>query len=156
MESVPETHSVHILLCGHSVGHILAVEKRFNPRHIDLLTTSELLQNANDLLSSMGKSSHYVTEIPAFTSSSITTSISLIIERYKDLKLVYPKEKFYFGITGGTNTMAVSVAYAALILGVDMHYVLEIRENDPKDQIIFFHPSQILNELKVRIRPGVE
>lgn len=149
---ISDPGSVHILLCGHSFGHIMTVTRDFKPKHLEILTSEELLENANELIHLLKDISSSITVIPAFSSSSIQDSISRILLKYKDLRSLFPKDKIYFGITGGTNTMAVSVAYAALIAGVEMHYVLKpLGSAGSNEEIIFFRPKQIFEQLNENI-----
>ena len=139
-----ESPSVHILLCGQSTGHIYEVIREFYPNHVELLTTEELLQSTTELATELNEISNSVTVIPAFTSSSICESISIILQKYYELRNRYPLAKFYFGITGGTNTMVTSVAYAALIVDVELHYIIKLSEPEGLlDRFIFFKPGEI-------------
>ena len=125
--------SVHLLLCGHSTDHLKKIIEAYNPIHMDFFTSAELRQHLEEFIKSIQDfSGTFHTEcIPAFTEDSIMVGSSIIMSRYLFLKKLFPSRSFYFGITGGTNTMAVEMAIAALTFSEKIHYVIKGNGQDP-------------------------
>ena len=121
-----EKESVHLLLCGHSTDHLKRVIEVYNPIHMDFFTSEELRPHLEAFLKSIQDFSgtFHIEDIPAFTEDSIREGSSTIMSRYLILKKLFPSRSFYFGITGGTNTMAVEMALAALASSEKIHYVI--------------------------------
>ena len=142
--------SVQFLLAGNATGHILKVIEVFNPGHIEIFTSPQLRSSVNDFIMSLTKykGTHHVQSIPSFTESSILSGISIISDRYKVVKANYPDRKIYFGITGGTNTMAVTMAITALLFGEKMHYVVkDLNDEDDFGKLTMFDSEAICNSL---------
>ena len=154
METTKEVNgSVHLLLCGHSTDHLIRVIEAYNPAHIDFFTSLNLRSHLEEFIETLGNYSgtYHIEDIPAFTDDSIRVGSYTIISRYLILKKLFPSRSFYFGITGGTNTMAVEMALAALTAGEAMHYVTYGTGQEPKqDRIITFN----ILELRERIFNG--
>ena len=127
--------SVHLLLAGHSLGHLIKVIQYYKPVHIDLFTSQDLFPSVREFIETYIQytGSYNIQCIPAFTIDSLTTGVSIISKRYNSLKSLYPECKILFGITGGTNTMAIEMALSALLAGETMHYV--IQNSDDKEDL---------------------
>ena len=141
-----ERGSVHLLLCGHSTDHLKRVIEAYNPIHIDFFTSVELRPHLEAFLKSIQDFSgtFHIEDIPAFTEDSIRAGSSIIMSRYLILKKLFPSRSFYFGITGGTNTMAVEIALAAMTYGEKIHYVIYGNERKPEeDRIITFDTVEL-------------
>lgn len=143
--------SIHFLLAGHSTGHILKVIEVFRPAHLDLFTSVELQPSVSEFMSTNEQfyGTYNIETIPSFTENSLISGISIILGRYNVVKTKFPLKKIYFGITGGTNTMAVEIAITALFSGESMHYVVK-NANDEGDlgKIIMFDTEELSNFLK--------
>ena len=138
--------SVHLLLCGHSTDHLLRIIEAYNPIHMDFFTSVELHPHLEAFLKSIQDFSgtFHIEDIPAFTEDSIRAGSSIIMSRYLILKKLFPSRSFYFGITGGTNTMAVEIALAAMTYGEKIHYVIYGNERKPEeDRIITFDTVEL-------------
>lgn len=139
-----ETDSVHILLCGHSTGHIAVVVEELKPIHVELLTSEELFQGARELLQNLEVNSKSVTCIPAFTEAALNEGICEIVTRYKLLQAEFPGKEIYFGITGGTNVMVLEAAMSALAVGAIMHYVLRRQPSESgENQVLLFDAKKV-------------
>ena len=146
--------SIHLLLAGHSTGHILKVIEEFRPDHIELFTSMQLEPTVNDLMSSIHEfqGTYHIENIPSFTEDSLISGISIISGRYKILKSMFPFKKIYFGITGGTNTMAVEIAITALFSMESMHYVVkDVDDDNDAGKIIMFDTEKLNNFLKTKL-----
>ncbi len=124
--AILEMHeSVHLLLCGHSTDHLKRIIETYSPIHVDFFTSAELRPHIEAFLKSTKTFSgtFHIEDIPAFTEDSIRVGSNLILSRYAILKKIFPSSLFYFGITGGTNTMAVEMALAAVTSTEKLHYV---------------------------------
>lgn len=143
--------SIHLLLAGHSTGHILKVIEAFRPSHLDLFTSVELQTSVSEFMSSTEQfhGTYHIETIPSFTENSLISGISIILGRYNVVKTKFPLKRIYFGITGGTNTMAVEIAISALFSGESMHYVVK-NANDEGDlgKIIMFDMEELSIFLK--------
>lgn len=143
-----EKGSVHPLLCGHSTKHLLRVIEAYRPIHIEFFTSLELRPHMEAFLKSIQDlpGTFHIEDIPAFTEDSIKKGLNTIISRYIILRKIFPSETFYFGITGGTNTMAVEITLAALTAGEKIHYVVHGDEQaGMKDRIITFNTLELRN-----------
>lgn len=143
--------SVHLLLVGQSKGHISRVIEIFEPIHLDLFTSAEMLDQVTEFVSSMNsyKGSYHISIIPSFTEYSLFSGISIIYSRYKILKLNFPGIRIYFGITGGTNTMAVEMALSAVMVKEPMHYMVKTQDRkDTKDDVILFDGEELNRMIK--------
>ena len=143
-----ENGSVHLLLCGHSTEHLLRVIEAYQPIHMEFYTSPELRPHIEAFLKSVQDlpGTFHIEDIPAFTEDSIKIGSSTIISRYLILKRLFPSRTFYFGITGGTNTMAVEMALAALTTGEKIHYVVYGDERTGmRDRIITFNTLELRN-----------
>lgn len=149
METTKEVNgSVHLLLCGHSTDHLIRVIEAYNPAHIDFFTSLNLRSHLEEFIETLGNYSgtYHIEDIPAFTDDSIRVGSYTIISRYLILKKLFPSRSFYFGITGGTNTMAVEMALAALTAGEQIHYVIYGNEQaTDADRIITFNTQELRN-----------
>jgi hypothetical protein len=141
--------SVHLLLVGQSKGHISKVLEIFEPTHIDLFTTTELFLQVSEFITSMNSyhGTHHVCVIPSFRENSIYSGISIIYSRYKNLKSRFPGMRIYFGITGGTNTMAVEMALTAVMTEESIHYVVKDSDNDNAGENIILFNTEELNKI---------
>ncbi len=141
--------SVHLLLVGQSKGHISKLIEIFEPVHIDMFTSSDLFIDVSKFIKSIDtyKGTYHVSVIPAFTENSIFSGISIIYSRYKSLKLRFPVNRIYFGITGGTNTMAVEMALTAVMTEEHMHYVVKDQSNENAVENIILFNTEELNEI---------
>ena len=145
-----ERGSVHLLLCGHSTDHLLRIIEAYSPIHMDFFTSVELHPHLDAFLKSIQDFSgtFHIEDIPAFTEDSIRVGSSTIMSRYLLLKKLFPSRSFYFGITGGTNTMAVEMALAALTSGEKIHYVIYGNERAQEgDGIIIFDTLELRNTI---------
>jgi len=139
-----EKGSVHLLLCGHSTAHVKEVVEKTSPVHIELLTSKEVFDSANDLLKELNLGSKSITVIPAFTNYALRDGIRAIIARFLSLKQTFPDRRVYFGVTGGTNLMVVEAALSSLTVGADMHYILkEGCSEDNEGKVLVFNPYEI-------------
>lgn len=140
--------SVHLLLCGHSTDHLIRVIDAYHPAHLDFFTSAELRPYLESFLETLRvfTGTFHIEDIPSFTENSIRMGTNTIMARYRFLKNLFPSSLFYFGITGGTNTMAVEMALAALTAGDEMHYVIYGTEHEQKkDKIITFNTLELRN-----------
>ncbi len=143
-----ENGSVHLLLSGHSTEHLLRVIEAYHPIHMEFYTSLELRPHLEAFLKSIQDlpGTFHIEDIPAFTEESIKIGLSTIISRYLILRKLFPSSSFYFGITGGTNTMAVEMALAAILAGEKIHYVVYGEEPAKKgDRIITFNTLELRN-----------
>ena len=146
-----EDGSVHLLLCGLSTDHLLRVIKEYKPIHMDVFTSLELRQHIETFLKSIQDFSgtFHIEDIPAFTKDSLIVGSSKIMARYLILKKRFRWKSFYFGITGGTNTMAAEMTLAAIISCEKIHYVLHGNEQETEEnQIIVFDTIELRNMIK--------
>ena len=143
--------SVHLLLVGQSKGHISRVIEIFEPIHLDLFTSAEMLDQVTEFISSTNsfKGTYHISVIPSFTEYSLFSGISIIYSRYTSLKSSFPGIRIYFGITGGTNTMAVEMALSAVMVKEPMHYMVKAQgSKDTTDDVILFDSEELNRMIK--------
>lgn len=153
------TGSVQFLLAGHSTGHILKVIEEFHPEHIELFTSSQLQSSVSEFIMSLStyNGTHHVQCIPSFKEDSIMSGVSIISVRYQFVKSIFPFKKVYFGITGGTNTMAVEMAMSALLFRECMHYVVKDLNNENDfGKVMIFDTEALYNFLDTAFSRGVK
>ncbi|MGP6238999.1 hypothetical protein ACNF40_01100 [Cuniculiplasma sp. SKW4] len=153
-------NSVHLLLVGHSTGHILKVIEKFNPIHMELFTSVELKDEVAEFVITMSdfEGTYNIQLIPSFTKESLITGIYIISCRYSELKRKFPGAKIYFGITGGTNPMAVEMAIAAIFSEESIHYVVKGKYSVKEQNEIFIYDTAELKKFITNgnVRGGVE
>lgn len=132
------TGAVHFVICGSSTEHIRRIIRDYDPVHLELFTTIEMLEIAKNFLDSeSGGIPWHINVVHAFDSNAIEDMISVVSQRYDSIILQYPWKRVYFGITGGTNTMAVAMAFAAFEKQVDIHYFLKsLKDNEDSDPLV--------------------
>ena len=143
--------SVQLLLVGHSTEHILKVMQEFYPIHVDLFTSLELESEVIEFMMSLVdyNGTYLIQVIPSFTEESLITGISVISSRYYELKKKFPREKIYFGVTGGTNPMAVEMAIAAIISEESMHYVIKgVDTEEDHNKVIIYDTGGLREFIK--------
>jgi len=121
---------MHMLLLGMSHDHILVEIKATGLRHAVFFTSENLMEDAKDFAMKLGNEGIYVHEIVSVdpfeseSSETMTTEIQTTIHKYSN------EYKVVCGLTGGTNLMAISMALAALKIGIPCHYSIE-RHDSP-------------------------
>lgn len=145
--------SIQLLLVGHSTGHIMKVVEELNPIHLDLFTSLELKAEVTAFMNSMTDydGTYNIQRIPTFTKESLIDGILIISSRYSELKKKFPEEKIYFGITGGTNPMAVEMALAAILSEESIHYVIKGSDSEEDQNKLIIYDTA---ELKKFIQNG--
>ncbi len=143
--------SVHLLLVGQSKGHIIKILEMFEPIHIELFTSSELLQDVSEFVGSISsyEGTYHISVIPSFTENSVFSGISIIYSRYKIIKSRFPRIKIYFGITGGTNTMAVEMGLTAVMTEEPIHYVVrDLSRQNASENVMLFNTEELRKIIK--------
>jgi 3-dehydroquinate synthetase len=123
-------NSYHFLIVGNSHEHIFKVIDYFHPSKIFLISSHELRESI-ELLQKQLNEMNVLVEciwVNPFQKNAIMEITSEIIEKSRQIKQTQPNSEIYIGFTGGTNLMAISAGYSALLLGVKGHYLIKGEE----------------------------
>lgn len=114
---------VHLLLVGHSTGHVDAVAEN-GARNVIMFTTEDCMGEARLLTSKLGTRGINVIDVrklDPFSADSVSEMAKTITETCDQASKagLVP----VIGLTGGTNLMVAAMCLVALRKGLKCHYV---------------------------------
>ncbi len=116
-----------ILLVGNSHGHIYKIIDKFKPIKIDLICSETLENTIFPLIEEIRKGGitccyHLVNP---FHTNALNNICKMMISVGTRIIEKDPDQELYFGLTGGTNLMAIGAGISARNLKCKAHYVIK-------------------------------
>jgi predicted CDP-diglyceride synthetase/phosphatidate cytidylyltransferase len=123
--------TIHFLLMGNSKEHILHAIDHYSIQKMVLVTSDTLYDENVPFIMDIQKRGIDVLDVMIvnpFSNDCMETMIQEILGRYEAISNT-SQTPVIFGLTGGTNLMAIAMSFVALLKNLRCHYIVKNQVN---------------------------
>ena len=123
--------TIHFLLMGNSKEHILHAIDHYSIQKMVLVTSDTLYDENFPFIMDIQKRGIDVLDVMIvnpFSNDCMETMIQEILGRYEAISNS-SQTPVIFGLTGGTNLMAIAMSFVALLKNLRCHYIVKNQVN---------------------------
>jgi hypothetical protein len=123
--------TIHFLLMGNSKEHILHAIDHYSIQKMVLVTSDTLYDENVPFIMDIQKRGIDVLDVMIvnpFSNDCMETMIQEILGRYEAISNS-SQTPVIFGLTGGTNLMAIAMSFVALLKNLRCHYIVKNQVN---------------------------
>lgn len=120
-------HAIHFLLMGNSKEHILHSIDHYSIKKMVLVTSDTLYDENIQFIADIQKRGIDVLDVITvnpFSNNCLETMIQEILGKYEAISNS-SQIPVMFGLTGGTNLMAIAMSFVALLKNLRCHYIVK-------------------------------
>lgn len=121
------TSVIHFILLGNSKEHVLHAIDHYSIQKMVLVTSKTLYDENIPFIANLRKRGFDVLDVIVvnpFSNDCLETMIQEILSKYEAISSSN-QITVMFGLTGGTNLMAIAMSFVALLKNLRCHYVVK-------------------------------
>lgn len=118
---------IHFILLGNSKEHVIHAIDHYSIQKMVLVTSETLYDENIPFIANLQKRGFAVLDVIVvnpFSNDCLETMIREILSRYETISSS-SQIPVIFGLTGGTNLMAIAMSFVALLKNLRCHYIVK-------------------------------